>query len=202
MKKIKSGSFVLLVIFLFFGWYFAFQTNLFDFWIRMTLTTLVAAVLAIIMGGKVNIVPNRLEIPIIIIVSIFSYVLFLILDLISSFIPLFNAHINSVYKLSEGQNVLKVVITLLLIAFFEEIIWRGFITEYLLQTLNIVPAIFISSILYSVVHIFTGNVALIGGAFFLGLILAFVYTITGKVSTTAFIHAIWGLLVFLIFPFD
>jgi len=40
------------------------------------------------------------------------------------------------------------------------------------------------------------------GAFFLGIVLALIYTITGKVSTTAFIHAIWGLLVFVVFPFD
>ena len=98
--------------------------------------------------------------------------------------------------------MLKIVIALILTAFFEEIIWRGFITEYLLQTIDVVPAIFISSILYSVVHIFTGNIALMGGAFFLGLVLALIYSITGRVSTTAFIHAIWGLLVFLIFPFD
>lgn len=202
MEKIKLESFVLLIVFLFFGWYFAFQVNMFDFWIRMTLTTFVGAVFAIMLGGKANIIPSKIEIPIIIIVSIISYILFLILDLISSFIPLFDSHINSVYNLSYEQSTLKIIIALILIAFFEEIIWRGFVTEYLLQTLDIVPAIIISSILYSIVHIFTGNIALLVGAFFLGLVLGLIYTITGKVSTTAFIHAIWGVLVFIILPFN
>ncbi|SHH33485.1 CPBP family intramembrane glutamic endopeptidase [Thermosipho atlanticus] len=202
VRKIKYESFVIMLVFLFIGFYFAFQVDIFDFWIRMTSMTFILGIFAIMLNGKANIVPNRLELPIILIVSVLSYVLFLFFDLISFFVPLFKEHIVLVYNLANEQNILVIIFCLIIISFFEEIIWRGFITEFLLQNMDIAPALIISSILYSVVHIFTGNVALMAGAFFLGLIMGFIYIFTGKVSTTAFIHAIWGILIFVIFPLN
>lgn len=66
--------------------------------------------------------------------------------------------------------------------------------------MDVVPSILISSLLYSVVHVFTGNMALIVGAFVLGIILSLLYVITGKVSTPAFAHALWSLLIFVVLP--
>ncbi|HBF11355.1 MULTISPECIES: CPBP family intramembrane glutamic endopeptidase [Thermotoga] len=200
MKRISPSGFFLVLAGLFAGWYVVFQTSVLDFWWRMFLTTLVFSLVVILLGGKRNVVPNRYESPLIIYSALIAYLVFVIGYLISLLIPAFHSDVVNVYKLSTGQSVVKVTILLLFIAFFEEIIWRGFITEFLLQRMDVLPAVLISSILYSVVHVFTGNIALIAGAFVLGLILSFLYVITGKVSTTAFSHALWSLLIFVLFP--
>lgn len=200
MKRISPSGFFLVLAGLFAGWYVVFQTSVLDFWWRMFLTTLVFSLVVILLGGKRNVVPNRYESPLIIYSALIAYLVFVIGYLISLLIPAFHSDVVNVYKLSTGQSVVKVTILLLFIAFFEEIIWRGFITEFLLQRMDVLPAVLISSILYSVVHVFTGNIALIAGAFVLGLILSFLYVITGKVSTTAFSHALWSLFIFVLFP--
>lgn len=200
MKRISPSGFFLVLAGLFAGWYVVFQTSVLDFWWRMFLTTLVFSLVVIPLGGKRNVVPNRYESPLIIYSALIAYLVFVIGYLISLLIPAFHSDVVNVYKLSTGQSVVKVTILLLFIAFFEEIIWRGFITEFLLQRMDVLPAVLVSSILYSVVHVFTGNIALIAGAFVLGLILSFLYVITGKVSTTAFSHALWSLLIFVLFP--
>ncbi|PLV55763.1 CPBP family intramembrane glutamic endopeptidase [Thermotoga sp. SG1] len=200
MRRIPLPGFFLVLTGLFAGWYVVFQTDVLDFWWRMFLTTLVFSLVVILLGGKRNVVPNRYEPPLIIYSALIAYLVFVIGYLISLLIPAFHNDVVSVYELSTGQSVVKVTILLLFIAFFEEIIWRGFIAEFLLQKMDVLPAVLISSILYSIVHVFTGNIALIVGAFVLGLILSFLYVVTGKVSTPAFSHALWSLLIFVLLP--
>ena len=200
VKRISEISFLSVLIGLFLGWYFVFQLNMLDFWWRMFMTTLIFSVISIFLGGKRNIKPNKYEAPLAIYSAVAAYLLFVVGYLISLLIPPFHRDVVSVYGLAEGQNALKVIILLVFIAFFEEIIWRGFVTEFLLQRMDVVPSILISSLLYSVVHVFTGNMALIVGAFVLGIILSLLYVITGKVSTPAFAHALWSLLIFVVLP--
>jgi len=200
IKAPSLHSLSLLLLLSFVLWYFTFNVELFSFWSKLLLSSFILAFIAVLSGGEIMFKLNKYEGVLVVWVAILSYILFWILDFIASFLPFLREGIEAVYELASGINPFVLGIFLVVIAICEEIFWRGYVSEFLLRKLDVLPAILLASGLYSVVHVFTLNLSLVFGAFVLGLVMNTLYLLTGKVSSTIYVHAIWAVLVFLIFP--
>jgi membrane protease YdiL (CAAX protease family) len=116
--------------------------------------------------------------------------------------PFAGAGIGHVYALRAGVPVLRIVVLLLfVIGPGEELFWRGFFQERTGATTSRTYGFALTALLYTAVHVASGNIMLVlaaavCGAFWGWLYLRFRSPILNIVS-----HTLWDLLVFVIFPF-
>lgn len=185
----------------FLGWYIVFQGTFLDFWQRFAIIAFVLALYALTMGGDKKFRFNKYELAVSVFVIFLTYLLFWILNFIAKFVPVLKEDIKSVYELSKGYNPFYVLVFLILIACFEEIFWRGYLTKLYLEKINNpLLAIIYSSLIYGLVHIFSGNIALILGGIIFGGVMSFLYFVLDKVVVNMIVHAAWSVLTFLILP--
>ncbi|MDI3473241.1 MAG: protease family protein [Thermotogaceae bacterium] len=185
----------------FLGWYIIFQGTFLDFWQRFAIITFVLALYALVMGGDKKFRFNKYELAVSVFVIFLSYFLFWILKFIVKFIPVLNEDVKAVYELAKGYDLPYIMVFLILIASFEEIFWRGYLTKlYLEKVNNPLMAIIYSSLLYGLVHIFSGNIALVLSGIIFGGIMSLLYFVFGKVVVNIIVHAAWSVLIFLLLP--
>ena len=116
--------------------------------------------------------------------------------------PFARAGIGEVYALRTGVSIVRVV---LLIGFVigpgEELFWRGFFQERTAATTRPSFGFAVAALLYTAVHLASGNIMLVlaaavCGAFWGWLYLRFRSPVLNIVS-----HTLWDLAVFVVFPF-
>ncbi len=116
--------------------------------------------------------------------------------------PFAAAGIDQVYALRSGVSVARVVLLIgLVIGPGEELFWRGFFQERAGSGTGRASGLALTSLLYTSVHLASGNpmlilAAAVCGVFWGGLYLRFRSPVLNAVSHTA-----WDLLVFVILPF-
>lgn len=86
-----------------------------------------------------------------------------------------------------GRGVWAVVTLVVMAPLFEEVLFRGVLLESMRTRYGVVVAWLLSSLLFGAVH---GHPTVIVNAFFMGLILGFVYLQTGSLWSVIFLHAI------------
>ena len=89
---------------------------------------------------------------------------------------------------------------LLVIGPGEELIWRGFFQRRLFIIYGGLTGYIGASLVYAAVHVFTGNTMLVLAALTSGLFWGLIYWRTGSVLAVCFSHALWDILVFIMFP--
>jgi membrane protease YdiL (CAAX protease family) len=109
--------------------------------------------------------------------------------------------INAVYA-NAGTLPLALVGLLLFfpIGFGEEIFWRGYVQRRFGEKWNGRSAFIITSLLYTAVHLPTGNPVLIAAALTCGLFWGAVYWATGNLLSVVISHMLWDPLIFVIWP--
>lgn len=83
----------------------------------------------------------------------------------------------------------------------EELFWRGFIQRILSKDTGF-GSVIITSLLYCMVHIASGNIMLLTAALVCGLFWGLLYIKFRNIYINMISHVIWDLMVFLIFPFN
>lgn len=109
--------------------------------------------------------------------------------------------IQAVYGLKAGSSPLRIA---LLLAFVigpgEEFFWRGTLQRAWSARLGRTPGFILATLLYTLVHVASGNVMLVSAAAVGGLFWGFLYLRTNSVLLTAVSHTAWDLAVFILFP--
>ncbi len=95
------------------------------------------------------------------------------------------------------QSILGVIGTIILVPIFEEIIFRATIFGTLKRNLNIIIALVLQALVFSIMH---GNILQMSYTFFLGLILALVFLYTGSLLGDIICHITFNLFGVLILP--
>lgn len=75
----------------------------------------------------------------------------------------------------------------------EEFIFRGFIQTRLCRSMNAVPAILISSVLFAATHFMTGSISTVLFTFFGGILFGLTYKKTGCLLLTIIVHIVGNL---------
>lgn len=84
----------------------------------------------------------------------------------------------------------------------EELFWRGYLQRKLSLKTGKWVGLTIALLLYTGVHIFTGNIMLILAAFICGLFWGWIYLKYNSMVINVISHTIWDIVVFLLIPFN
>ena len=194
-----SLSLILVTIF----WFFLFYLKLTNFWLGMSIVTFILLLISI---RKIDLEPvkkqiNIKNIGIGVASAIILYLVFVIGNWISGYIPGGNENIASVYNLKDTGNIQIISILLIFpITLGEEFFWRGLIQKKLSNNFGSLKGYLITSVIYSGVHIWSFNVMLILAALVAGLWWGYIFKKTNNLVIVLVSHAIWSLSIFVLFP--
>ena len=82
----------------------------------------------------------------------------------------------------------------------EEVFWRGFIQRRLHEKFSTLHAIALSTLLYTIVHIWSFNLMLIAAAAICGAFWAIMFAKYRSLWPVIISHAVWDVLIFIILP--
>ena len=134
--------------------------------------------------------------------AVVLYFVFYLGDFFSSMLFDFaRGQVDSIYRMKEGQSPLLLG---LLLAFFigpaEEIFWRGFVQRKLAGKYGQWQALAAATLVYTLVHVWSFNFMLIMAALVCGAFWGLIYKYNRSLTTLIVSHALWDLLVFIVFP--
>ena len=116
--------------------------------------------------------------------------------------PFAAAGIDQIYALKSGTSAARVVLLLgLVIGPGEELFWRGFFQERAAAGTTRASGFALTSLLYTSVHLASGNPMLILAAAVCGLFWGWLYLRFRSPLLNMVSHTLWDLAVFVVFPF-
>lgn len=116
--------------------------------------------------------------------------------------PFAAAGIGNVYALKSGVPLFRIVLLIgLVIGPGEELFWRGFFQENAGTGPGRTAGFILASLLYTSVHLASGNIMLILAAAVCGVFWSWLYLRFRSPLLNVVSHTVWDLLVFVIFPF-
>jgi hypothetical protein len=86
------------------------------------------------------------------------------------------------------------------IGFGEEIFWRGYVQRGFAEKWSGRRAFILTTLLYTAVHLPTGNTVLIAAALTCGLFWSGVYFATGRLLPVLISHMLWDPAIFIVWP--
>jgi hypothetical protein len=111
--------------------------------------------------------------------------------------------IANVYAFKGDAEGLRIgLLMLLVIGPGEELLWRGFLQRHFENRLGKWKGFFVATIIYTGVHVFTGNIMLILAALVAGLFWGWMYMKYKSMVMNVVSHTAWDIAVFLILPFQ
>lgn len=130
------------------------------------------------------------------------YGIFYVGNFLAGFIiPGAGHQVSAIYSLGIGTNPLLVTFLLLFITGpGEEIFWRGFLQSQLVQRCGQLKGFLLASLLYGGVHIFSGNIMLIGAAFVAGSFWGLIYLWRQDLLMVIISHSLWSAFIFAVRP--
>lgn len=110
--------------------------------------------------------------------------------------------IGAVYGFKQNAQEWRIVVLMLLIIGpGEEIFWRGFLLRKLQVYYGDLSGFFLATGVYTLVHVFTGNMILVLAAFTCGVFWGWLYTKYQSLLINIVSHTVWDILVFILLPF-
>ena len=181
--------------------------SLLNFWIGMTFFSgsLALASLLIAKGKTAQIFEFRQSyIWIGIISAAFLYLIFFLGNIVvKSVFDFAKVEIESIYSTKSQASVIKIgLLLLLVIAPAEEIFWRGFVQRKYSEKWGKWPGFLLAVTVYSLVHVWSFNLMLIGAATVAGLSWGFMYLKYKSIVPGIISHAIWDLFIFVLYPIN
>ncbi|MCS7170658.1 MAG: CPBP family intramembrane metalloprotease, partial [Candidatus Kapabacteria bacterium] len=82
----------------------------------------------------------------------------------------------------------------------EEVFWRGILQRYLQMRLQPIWGLLVATVLYALVHIWSGNPPLLLAAFAAGMAWGALFLWTGSLIPGIVSHALWDVLMFVVLP--
>lgn len=130
------------------------------------------------------------------------YVIFYLGDFFSSMLFDFaKEQVGNIYQMKEGENPLFLSLLLvLLVGPAEEIFWRGYIQRTLGSKYGEWTALIATTLIYTLVHIWSFNFMLIMAAMVCGAFWGLLYKYNKNLVTLIISHAVWDVSVFILFP--
>lgn len=121
--------------------------------------------------------------------------------LLASLSPALQADVAALYAYGNGTSrILIGTLLLFWLAPLEELFWRGFVQNRLMQRFGSTAGWLASVALYVLAHIWAGNIALWLALAVAGLCWGWLFKRYGSVWPGIISHAVWDVLVFIILP--
>jgi membrane protease YdiL (CAAX protease family) len=111
--------------------------------------------------------------------------------------------IQNVYSFKQDAPPWRIVLLMaLIIGPGEEIFWRGYLQRKMSLYFGANKGFIFATFLYTVVHVFTGNMVLVLAALICGIFWGFLYKKYGSMTINMVSHTVWDIVVFIIMPFN
>ena len=192
-------------------WVVMFAFRPLNFWVMLTFSTSLLAAIAFALGRPL--IPSReftaKNLLLGILLAALLYAIFYVgnqfLVLVSRLFPALlpdpAGNIASVYANLGGLSSALVAFLLFFpIGFGEEIFWRGFVQRRLRGRWSARSAFLLTTLLYTAIHLPTGNPVLILAALTCGLFWGGFYWATGSFVPVLVSHMLWDPFIFVILP--
>lgn len=110
--------------------------------------------------------------------------------------------IQNVYSFKQDASSIRIgLLMLLIIGPGEELFWRGYLQRHLASRFGKYNGFILATILYTAVHIATGNAVLVLAALVCGLFWGWLYMKYRSMLVNIISHTVWDIGVFIILPF-
>ncbi len=191
-------------------WYLMFVIQPFNFWLMMSISTLLLAAFAWILGRPLMRKNewNRRNIGMGLLSAAILYGVFWmghqVLLLAENILPLLSHRAENLSAIYANRGELPALWNALLlffpIGFSEELYWRGLVQKHFTTRMSGLAAFLLAATIYTAVHIPTGNVVLILAALVCGIFWGGLYLWSGSLVPVLISHMVWDPLIFVIFP--
>lgn len=198
------------VLLAFLLWYAAFIIRPFNFWLTMTFNTVLLSAISFAFGrtpwqkGEWNLRNTGIGIlAAIVLYGIFwlGHEILILASTYTGMLPRRAENLNAIYaSRAELPQYIIAVLLFFPIGFGEEIYWRGFIQRLLQTRRGKDTAFLLTVILYTGVHLPTGNPVLILAALICGIYWSGLYRYTGSIVPVLISHMLWDPFIFVIAP--
>jgi membrane protease YdiL (CAAX protease family) len=192
-------------------WGGIFVLKPFNFWFMLTFSTFLLAAIAFLLGRPLPLSREFTARNVLlgVVLAALLYAVFyagnqflkMVSGLFPALLPDRAGNIASVYANLGGLS--PAVVSLLLffpIGFGEEVFWRGFVQRRLSERWSAGLAFVVTSLLYTGIHLGTGNPVLILAALTCGLFWGGFYWATGSLVPVLVSHMLWDPFIFVIAP--
>ncbi len=203
-EKRELYQIVLMIGFAAVLWFFTFAVDLFNFWLKISLSAGSLAIISILISvpGKEQYRLNVRNVVYGLVSAAILYGIFYLGNFVSGLLFDFSAHqVGSIYAKGEGTHPVVILFILLFITSpGEEIFWRGYLQRKLMARYSDFSGWILGSIVYGLVHIWSMNFMLVGAAMVAGAFWGFLYLRYRSLSMLIISHALWTVGVFVLFP--
>jgi len=192
-------------------WYVMFVVRPFNFWLMMGLSTLFLTAIAFSVQPRL-IDRNDLTLAqcalgagsALVLYGIFwvgNHALVFFSQTIPGLVPPPGGDLAAIYANRGGLSPVWVGLLLVFpIGFGEEIYWRGLVQRYFGERLGGMRGFVVTTAIYVIVHVPTGNMVLLIAALTCGLFWGALYWRTGSIVLVLVSHMLWDPLVFVLAP--
>jgi len=217
LKKIKNHKqgnqlwwIALFAVCLFTLMFFFKKAGNFDFWYWMSSNLLILLTLTFIADNSnateirkdFSVMPYRKAIMGILFAGILFIIFYLGNFLIRQLVEGAAEGIQNVYSFKQQASPLRIgILMLLIIGPGEELFWRGYLQRRLSMRFGKATGFLLATMLYTAVHIATGNIVLVLAALICGLFWGWLYMKYQSMIINVVSHTVWDVGVFLLLPF-
>ncbi len=187
-----------------FLWILNFQVRPLNFWVMMSLSTLVLLLVALLINRDNLSFSVDAWSPVLGVLSgIALYGFFYVGFQLTRSSPLFQVGVSNVYELrSSMPNFIIGSLLVFPIAPAEEFYWRGLIQRRIGERLGSETGLLLATSTYALVHLPTLNLPLILTALIGGIVWGYMYSRLKRLGPVILSHVIFDLLIFVIAPFS
>lgn len=185
-------------------WFWSFYLAAGVFWYKIAASALLLALLSFKLqpAGRLRLAFNMRSIGLGLASAAALYLIFWAGKVISTAIlPFATDQVAEIYHQGQGTSVWIIALLLFLVTSpCEEIYWRGFLQQRLMQRYGGLRGWFLATLLYAGVHVWSGNFMLIGAAGVAGAFWGALYWKLEDISPLIISHAIWSTFIFAVLP--
>ncbi len=192
-------------------WFWMFSpwtSGIISFWASMSCSAVILLALSFLAGGKPDFSSfnGRNILLWIVLGAVIAFALwgiFWVGDRLSRLMFDFaRGQVDAVYGMKEGSSPVMIALLLIfLIGPAEEYFWRGFVQKTMSGITGQTAAMFITAIIYALVHIWSFNFMLVMAALVAGGVWGLIYRLKPSLLPALVVsHALWDALVFVILP--
>lgn len=191
-------------------WFYMFSPwtgHLSNFWLNMSISAIVLSSMAIPWSGCR---PGRVDgrdlcsqLLLGVAIAFALWGIFWTGDKVSQLLfPFARGQVDNVYAMKDGSDATVIAVLLLvLIGPAEEFFWRGYVQKCLSEKAGPDAALFATTLVYALVHIWSFNFMLVMAALVAGAVWGLIYRLKPSLLPALIVsHALWDALVFVILP--
>jgi membrane protease YdiL (CAAX protease family) len=187
------------------------QLGVFDFWWWMTTNLLVLLTICFITDWEYLYLLSKdfsegilKKTGIGLLSAVFLYILFFMGNYLSrKWFDFAGSGIENVYKFKGDATGIRIALLMIfVIGPGEELFWRGYLQRKISAKTGKWAGMILALVLYTGVHVFTGNFMLIMAALICGFFWGWMYLKYESMLINVISHTVWDIVVFLILPFN